>query len=221
MSPAHLDTMSAQTLTQPLTQTLNEPLTQPGSSADLGTGLAGSSALAPIERLEEDRVYANPWVSVFFDRVALPGGAIARWNRIQVGQHDGVAVLPVRAQRIGLVAQYRYAISAVSMEIPRGFGDTDDHRSEALRELAEETGSRPGEVIALGGVHPDNGILDSLVHLFLVEVDEDAPLAPVEAHEPPTFWLPIDDVVAQVASGSITDAFTVAAVGRARLRGLI
>lgn len=177
-------------------------------------------AAGTITRVATDLVYANAYIEVFFDPVVFPNGAGGRYTRIRVGQHDGVAVLPVRDGKIGLVRQYRYPIGAFCWEIPRGFADSDDTAMEAERELAEETGATGVAMVALGALHPDTGILDSTVRLFLAELPDEATFAAVDEVDD-AVWLPIGEVLAMIGDGTITDSFTVAAASRAHLRGLI
>src|SRR5262245_14760363 len=110
-----------------------------------------------IRTVKKQLVYSdpdNPWVKLYFDHVKFPDGTAGRYNRVVEGTGDpGVAILPISTAGIGLVRQYRYAIADHVWEIPRGYGDSADLGAEARRELLEETGLRPLELIDLGTIH--------------------------------------------------------------------
>ncbi|MBI5864795.1 MAG: NUDIX hydrolase [Planctomycetes bacterium] len=165
----------------------------------------------------------NPWVKVYFDRVQFPDGKVGRYNRIvESDGRAGVAVLPVMGDTVGLVRQFRYPVGAFMWEIPRGFGDSHDPEVDARRELLEETGRSADSLIALGVVHPNTGILASAVSLFAAVITRDVDAMKSGTQEVTDFrWFSRSDVLNKVGDGTLTDAFTIAAIVRARHRGLI
>jgi len=114
-----------------------------------------------------------PWLSVYLDELeGGPGGTFVRI--VESDGRPGVAVLPLRGNQIGRVWVFRPAVSDWCLEIPRGFGESHDPRDDAARELAEETGVRvaPADLVPLGRMQANTGLLASPVHLFLALVDE-------------------------------------------------
>jgi ADP-ribose pyrophosphatase len=181
-----------------------------------------------IKAVEEIVAYEdekNPWIKLYFDRVRFPNGAIGYYNRIvESGGKPGVAVLPLRDGAIGLLCQYRYPVHASLWEIPRGFGDLGVPESDAIRELEEETGIHiaPEELRSLGVVHPNSGILQSEVHLFAANCPSSAEQG-ISSNMPEGTlrWVQPDTVLAAIANGEITDSFTITAVTRALLLGIL
>lgn len=181
-----------------------------------------------IERLEERLVYSdsqNPWVKLYFDRVQFPDGHEGYYNRIVESEgRRGVAVLPISNISAGLVRQFRYSVGQELWEIPRGFGDRENVREEASRELQEETGLKiePEMLIDLGLIHPNSGLLASEVQLFAAKC-EGAPKAgaPRDAEISQFHWFPLVEVLSLIGTGKITDAFTLCAVLRAKERSII
>lgn len=206
------------------TQTGQPNPSRSGSAARL------ASADAPvIERLAESLVYENRYIRVYYDPVRFPGGQLGHYTRVRVGTHDGVAALPVRvdpitgAIQVCLVRQYRYALSRSMWEIPRGLAHSSDSADEAARELSEEACLEPTRMIDLGDMHPDSGMLDSTIRLYLAVCAPSAtPSVDVgDGEVDATTWVDLDDVLALVASGDLTDSFTTVALLRAQLRGLL
>ena len=179
-----------------------------------------------IRTIEEQLVYSdpdNPWLKLYFDRVEFPNGSSGRYNKIIEGTGDpGVAVLPISSIGVGLVRQYRYAIAEQVWEIPRGYGDSADPAGEARRELLEETGLQPVELIDLGMIHPNSAVLATRIALYAAKCKPNAARPAIDGHEQLELkWFAIEDAMAAVDTGRIADAITLSALLRARLRGLI
>jgi ADP-ribose pyrophosphatase len=180
-----------------------------------------------IRTIDEQLVYSdpdNPWLKLYFDRVEFPNGTRGRYNKIIEGTGDpGVAVLPISTSGVGLVLQYRYAIADDAWEIPRGYGDSADPAREARRELLEETGLQPVELIELGTIHPNSAILATRIALYAARCQPaQAEPTATDGHEQLEFkWFAIEDAMTAVDTGKIADAITLSALLRARLRGLI
>jgi ADP-ribose pyrophosphatase len=179
-----------------------------------------------IRTIEKQLAYSdpdNPWLKLYFDRVVFPDGTHGRYNRIVEGTGDpGVAVLPISTAGVGFVLQYRYAIADHVWEIPRGYGDGPDAVGEGRRELLEETGLRPVELIDLGTIHPNSAVLATRVALFAARCEAGQAKSGVDGHQQLEFkWFSIEEAMTAVQTARILDAITLSALLRARLRGLI
>jgi ADP-ribose pyrophosphatase len=165
----------------------------------------------------------NPWLKLYFDRVEFPDGTRGRYNRIVEGTGDpGVAILPISSGGVGLVLQYRYAIADHVWEIPRGYGDSADPAREARRELLEETGLQPLELIGLGSIHPNSAVFATRVELFVAKCRPTRSKPTAGGREQLEFkWFSIEAAMTAVETGKISDAMTLSALLRARLRSLI
>lgn len=164
-----------------------------------------------------------PWLSVYLDELeGGPGGTFVRI--VESDGRPGVAVLPLRGNQIGRVWVFRPAVSDWCLEIPRGFGESHDPRDDAARELAEETGVRvaPADLVPLGRMQANTGLLASPVHLFLALVDERSVGGPADLGEVASVeWTPVAELFAATREGRVHDGFTQAALLRAALAGLL
>jgi ADP-ribose pyrophosphatase len=110
------------------------------------------------------------------DAVIFPSKAKGTYERIvwrnQLKGAVGVIVLPVLADgRLVLNANYRHATRSWELELPRGLRDEGENNVDAaIRELLEETGCVAQEVIELGYLSPDSGILLGNIPVFLGKV---------------------------------------------------
>ena len=155
--------------------------------------------------------------SVHVDQVRLPDGGTSTREVIEHG--GGVAVLPLDADGSVLtVTQYRYVFGKSLLEIPAGKLDPgEDPRTGALRELAEETGASPEELIPLGHILPSPGCYTEVLWLYLARG-----LRMGEQHLDPGEFLrvervPFGEMVRRCLDGEITDAKTVVAVLKTKL----
>ena len=152
-----------------------------------------------------ERVYEGPIFRV----------EVLRWpgkTRDVVRALGASAVLPLTAAGdVVLVRQEREAVGERLVEIPAGLLDVEGESPEetARRELDEETGYTPGSIEPLGRIHTSPGFVDEVCHLFLAR---DCTLRgdPEEGIEVVT--LPLEEAVAMVERGEITDSKTVAAL---------
>ena len=169
------------------------------------------------EILSSEPVYDGKVVKLFRDRIRLPDGREATWERIV---HQGaVGIVPLLENgNILLVRQYRNAPDDVLLEIPAGKlepGEAPDDCAD--REIVEEVNMRAGELIKLSEFYNSPGYSDEYFHLYLAtdltpeqgETEEDEFL---EIEE-----ISLNDALGMVSDGHIVDAKSVMGVALARL----
>jgi 8-oxo-dGTP pyrophosphatase MutT (NUDIX family) len=124
-----------------------------------------------------------------------------------------------------LVRQYRAAIDAPLIEVPAGMCDVDGEPAEetAQRELAEEAGYRARVVRPLTTYHPAAGFTDHRTTIMLgVGLDEVGREAHgIEEQHMTVDRMPLDEALAMVSDGRITDGKTIVGLllARDRLEG--
>lgn len=163
--------------------------------------------------LASELIYDGKVVHLYKDTVSLPdGGSSTR----EIVRHVGaVCILPLTAQNeVVLERQYRYAIGQTLIEIPAGKLDSPDEdvREAALRELREETGLVPTELVDLGDFYGSPAIMGERIRMFLARgltqsaqcLDEDEFLE--------IFTMPIEEAVTKILAGELPDGKTQAAV---------
>lgn len=164
----------------------------------------------PFTRLGSREVYANPWISVREDEVVRPDGSRGIYGVVSTPIATGVVAL-TESDEVVLVGQYRYPHDRYSWELVEGGTKAgEDPLSAIQRELQEEAGYRAEQWERLGGeFHLSNSFTDEVACLWvargLVEVGRDPD--PTEVLE--VRHTPIDEAVAMVVRGDITDAVSV------------
>jgi len=127
-------------------------------------------------------------------------------------KNRAVGVAALDGDHVWLVGQYRYTIGQYSWELPEGGCPPGKDTLDAAKwELAEETGLRAKTYAPLVELHTSNGITDEYAIVYLATGLSQGEAAPEENEELQTRKISIDDLVAEIDAGKITDAMTVAA----------
>jgi 8-oxo-dGTP pyrophosphatase MutT (NUDIX family) len=177
--------------------------------------LSASAGRSSFRVAGERTVWQGQRITVAF--VEVEGPDDLRYEREVVHHPGAVAVVPLHDDgTVTLVHQYRAAIDADLWEVPAGLRDVAGEPTDetARRELAEETGLRPGQLDHLVTFYNSPGFCDESVVIYvatdLSPVPDDRQ-SPEEQHML-VERLPLDDALAMVDDGRIVDAKTVIAL---------
>ena len=166
-----------------------------------------------LEEVENSRGVA--WSGLFFEveevDVTCPDGS--RAPRQIVEHPGGACVLAVRDGRVCLVRQWRVPQGRVTLELPAGKRDAGEAPERtAARELREETGLVARELVHVASTSGAPGFTSELTRVFWASGLERGEAAPDPDEFVDVVWLPVDDVVAAIRAGAITDAKTICGV---------
>lgn len=166
----------------------------------------------PWRTLSSRPVYANKWISVREDLVALPDGRTTIYGVVSCGHCVGL--LPfLDADTVLLVRQFRYVAGRPTWEMPTGGVQAGETLEQAAqRELAEETGHRARRLVPVSTYHTSKSVVDETAHLFLAEGLHRAETAPDDTEFIDVRPFPFDTALRMVLDGEIVDGMTVVAV---------
>lgn len=175
------------------------------------------------ETLLGSEYFFRGMINVRLDQVRTPDGSIAQ--RV-VAEHPGAAAIVAVNQdgRLVMVRQYRHPIGMELLEIPAGKLDADEPPEQcAIRELAEETGLRPAELIELGKIVTAPGFCNEGITLFFARgVPQHGAKAAQDADEFIEIeLLEIEQAFSAITAGHIVDAKTICGLMMARAKGLL
>ena len=160
--------------------------------------------------LSSQPIYSGRAVKLRVDTIELPSG---RQTTREIVQHsDCIAVITIDADdNILLVKQYRTAVEKELLEIPAGGIDPgEDPETAVRRELREETGYLPKNLVKLGGFYSAPGYCSEYLYLYLAT---DLTYGPLEAEDSESIELvrvPVSQILGLVTSGKICDAKSIA-----------
>ncbi len=168
--------------------------------------------------LDRETVFEGPVVSLYRERIAMPGGGDGVRDIVR---HPGaVAVVAVDDEdRVVLVRQYRQAFREHLWELPAGLRDADGEPpvETARRELAEEVRLSAGHWALLATTYSSPGFSDEVVLVYLAEelTDTDLPEGFVVEHEEADMTVervPLADAVQWVFDGRIRNSSAVVGI---------
>ncbi|WP_424684538.1 NUDIX hydrolase [Enterococcus sp.] len=166
--------------------------------------------------LKRQELFHGKIIDVVLDDVALPMGGTAQ--RELVFHHGGVGILAITPEnKLLLVRQFRKPLEQVSLEIPAGKIDPGEGQHPEVtgaRELEEETGYRPGELVHVASMYLSPGFSNEMLHIYqaLDMVKVENPRAMDEDEVIEVLQLTLDEAKAAVATGEICDAKTLYAI---------
>ena len=182
------------------------------------------------ETLSRTPRYAGPIFTVYSDRVTMSGGEAATRDVVENKGAVGVVALD-DAGRVVLIRQYRHAVRLRLWELPAGLRDVagEPPATTAARELAEEADLRAGRFDLLIDLHTSPGFCSESIRLFLARdvtpvPDADRYRRTDEEADLETAWFDLDEAVAMVLRGEITNAAAAGgllAAARARDEGWV
>ena len=163
------------------------------------------------KQLSSKLVYDGRVIKVSRDEVKCPNGEES--IREIVHHRGGVGILFKVGNKFIFEKQYRYALGEEIIEMPAGKLEEGEIPLEAAkRELLEETGYRPLEMVHLGDSYPTPGYSSEVIHLYYCPkaVKEERHLDKDEDIE--LIYLTLEEIEQMIADGKIKDSKTVAAI---------
>lgn len=166
----------------------------------------------------EQPIYDNAWINVTEYKVINPNGGKGIYGKVHFKNH-AIAIVPLDEHlNTYLVGQYRFPINQYSWEIPEGGCPLgEDHLQAAQRELLEETGLAAQYWDHIADVHLSNSVSDEGGSIFVAQGLLQKASMPEETEQLVIKKVPFEEAYKMVASGKITDMFSVTAILRVKL----
>ena len=154
------------------------------------------------------KAYSCKIFTVWEEDIQLAKGKKTRQSWID--HQPTVAVMAVnKKNELLLISQYRIPTHDQLLEIPAGSFDNGESPAEcARRELAEETGFRPGRLTELYAGYLLPGYCNEYMYFFLAEDLVHEPLSPDDDEVIEVLPTPWDQVFDMLQKGRIRDAKT-------------
>jgi ADP-ribose pyrophosphatase len=172
-----------------------------------------------------DRSVGRDEFGLAVGRVTVAGDDGVERRRSYLHAPDAVAVVAVHNGELILVREFRAAVGESVLSVPMGkIPDGTDPRTQALAELAEETGFRAYSCEPVACLLSAPGWTDQRTHVFratgltaLAERPAGGDPDDVEEQGIVVVAVPVDAIAGLVVSGALRDARTIAAIHVAAL----
>lgn len=166
--------------------------------------------------IAKETVYNGRLLRLDRDTVILADG---KERTREVIVHPGAACVAClnADNEVAVVRQYRYAAGRVLLELPAGkLNEGESPREAAERELYEETGLKPVDLLSLGSILPTPGYSTEVIYLFAARAAVKNEARPDEGEIIENNVMPLDTLVQMVYDGDITDSKTAVLVLKAK-----
>ncbi len=167
----------------------------------------------PWTVLNSEKIYENPWITVFHNDVLNPSNKEGIYGIIKY-KYLALGVIPLDDEyNTWIVGQYRFPLEKYSWEIPEGGGPLDvDPLISIKRELEEECGIHAKEWVKIQDFHLSNSVTDEFGHLYIAKKlsfvnshpDEDEQLQVKKVH--------FDELFEMAQNGTITDGMSLISI---------
>jgi 8-oxo-dGTP pyrophosphatase MutT (NUDIX family) len=173
----------------------------------------------PWKKLEEIKIYENPWIRVDEHKVITPRGRPGIYGKVSF-KNKAIGIIPVDEHlNTWIVGQYRYTLDEYCWEIPSGGSHPgEDNLETAKRELREETGIIAGNWDLLSRIHTSNSITDEEGFIFLAR---DLSFGDTDFDETESLEIKkitLGEAVRMVMSNEITDSISIAGILKAEIK---
>ncbi len=159
--------------------------------------------------LSQKKVYKAKLFEVKELKIKLPSGA-TRIHQV-AERRPTVTVLPLTDYyEVYLVSQYRYMLSATSLEAMAGFIEKGETAlSAAKREMKEEMGISANQLEEIARIQMAASVFKAVAHIFLAKDLEVGSSEPDEDENITLVKIPLSEAVGKVARGEISHAASV------------
>lgn len=174
--------------------------------------------MIPYKRIDRQLRKKGHIIDIYQDTIELPDGQTMEWDFIM---HKGAAaIIPMDENgNIIMVRQFRNAIDSFTLEIPAGgLNEGEDMKTCAMRECEEETGYRALDAVHLITVNTTVAFCNEKIGIYFTRNLEPSVQHLDEGEYVTVERFSLDELIAKIHAGEITDAKTIAGLTTLKLR---
>ena len=160
------------------------------------------------KQLTSKQLFDGKIIKLYYDEVELPNG---KMSFREIVRHSGaVCVIPVDDEGyVTMIRQFRYPFGRPLLEIPAGKLEPNEEPLSAVsRELEEESGIRADKIESLGIIYTTVAFTDEKIYAYLATGLTYHDSHPDDDEFLEVFTMPLEELVAKVLTGEISDGKT-------------
>ena len=171
----------------------------------------------PWRVLSTRDIYQTPFLRIERNDVVAPDGSEIEYTLARF-QNRAVGVVPYENGGVWMVGQSRFPLGQYSWELPEGGVPAGESmEAAARRELKEETGITAERLTHLFDIHTSNSCTDEWGQAFLATGLSHGAMELEGTEDITRHWVSLEDLLAAIDRGEVTDGITLAAVFRVAL----
>lgn len=169
---------------------------------------SAASILAAMKTISKTPKYDNKRLSLEEHVVAFDNGNTGIFPIIRFPANGGAMVAIVRAGKVLLLREYKYAVGEEIITLPAGYMDEGETPEQAAhREVKEEIGREGLTLHGLGKIHPIPANSQVANHLFIAFGGHAGEATPEDGEQNlKQEWVPLAEAEAMALDGRITHA---------------
>ncbi len=168
--------------------------------------------LSKLNKISSKILYQNPWWKYCYDNYTQPDGSHGEYHYVETNGSTMIIPRTINNTFV-LIRQYRYLNQRESLEFPGGgIKEKNSPIENAVEELAEETGFKPGRMEELGIFNPFNGVTNEMCHVFLAQDLEKESAEPDQSEEFEIEELDMEMIYKYIETGELWDGMTLASL---------
>ena len=158
--------------------------------------------------IKSEQKYKGKIFSLRVGDVRLDDGSTARREVIE--HSGGVAIVPVKADAVILIKQFRISIGREIIELPAGRLENQESPAVcASRELEEELGYRARELVPIASYYSSVGFTNERMYIFLALDLQETAQRPEWDERIKALEIPIKDIETKLLDGEFEDSKTI------------
>ena len=161
-------------------------------------------------KISSVEIYNGKVIKLRKDLVKIENSDVEAYREIITHNGGCCALIKTKEGKIKFVKQFRYAYNEFTLELPAGKCEVGEKPIETItREVEEEAGIIPNNIIELGMMYPSPGYTNEIIHLYYIDDYKNAKVHFDEDEDLDLLEFTMDEALEMIENGKIVDAKTI------------
>ena len=161
-------------------------------------------------KISSVEIYNGKVIKLRKDLVKIENSDVEAYREIITHNGGCCALIKTKEGKIKFVKQFRYAYNEFTLELPAGKCEVGEKPIETItREVEEEAGIIPNNIIELGMMYPSPGYTNEIIHLYYIDDYKNSKAHFDEDEDLDLLEFTLDEALEMIENGRILDAKTI------------